>query len=48
MNAHDTKKRIDWLMRAAQIASITIATIIASEFIGRHWQTIASMLRIGS
>jgi hypothetical protein len=48
MNAQDSKKRSDWLMRLAQVASITVAVIIASEFVGRHWQTIASMLGLGS
>jgi hypothetical protein len=27
MNAQDTKKRIDWLMRLAQMASITVGII---------------------
>ena len=44
MNTQDTKKRIDWLMRLAQMASITIAIIIASEFIARHWAGIVAML----
>ena len=48
MNAHDTQKRIDWLMRLAQVASITVATIISIEFVGRHWRTIVSALGIGS
>jgi hypothetical protein len=32
MNAQDTRKRsIDWLMRLAQVASITVALIAASD-----------------
>ena len=35
MNAQDTRKRsIDWLMRLAQMASITVALIISTEFVG--------------
>ena len=48
MNAQDTRKRsIDWLMRLAQVASITVALIISTEFIARHWRTIASAFGLG-
>jgi hypothetical protein len=48
MSAQDTKKRIDWLMRLAQVASITVGTIILTEFIARHWRMIAAALGLGS
>jgi len=44
MNARDTRKRTDWLMRLAQMASITVGVIILTEFIARHWRTIGSIL----
>ena len=47
MNAHNTQKNIDWLMRAAQVASITIALIVATEFVGRHWRMIISAFSLG-
>jgi hypothetical protein len=48
MNAQDTRKRsIDWLMRLAQVASITVALIISTEFIARHWRAIASAIVLG-
>jgi hypothetical protein len=48
MNAQDTKKRIDWLMRLAQMASITVGIIILTEFIVRHWRMIVSALGLAS
>jgi hypothetical protein len=48
MNAQDTKKRTDWLMRLAQMASITVGVIIFTEFIARHWRVIAAALGLGS
>jgi len=48
MNAQDTRKRTDWLMRLAQMASITVGIIILTEFIARHCRTISSMLGLGS
>ena len=47
MNAQDKKKRTDWLMRLAQMASITVAIVILAEFIARHWETIEATLRLG-
>ena len=48
MNAQDTRKRsIDWLMRLAQVASITVALIISTKFIARHWRAIASAFGLG-
>jgi hypothetical protein len=51
MNAQDTRKRsIDWLMRLAHLASITvalIALIISTEFVVRHWRAIASAFGLG-
>src|SRR4029453_13113757 len=48
MNAQDTRKRsIDWLMRLAQVASITVALIISTEFIARHWRAIVSAFGLG-
>jgi hypothetical protein len=44
MNAQDTKKRVDWLMRFAQMASITVGIIILTEFVARHWKMIISAL----
>ena len=47
MNAQDTRKRsIDWLMRLAQVASITVALIISTEFV-RHWRAIPSAFGLG-
>ena len=46
MNSQDAKKRTDWLMRLAQMASITVGIIILTEFIARHWKTIVSTLGI--
>ena len=46
MSSQDTKKRTDWLMRLAQMASITVGLIILTEFLPRHWETIVSTLRI--
>ena len=49
MNAQDTRKRsIDWLMRLAQVASITVGVIILTEFIARHWRMIAAAVGLGS
>ena len=48
MNALNAKKRTDWLMRLAQMASITVGIIILTEFIARHCRTISSMLGLGS
>jgi hypothetical protein len=31
------KKQTDWLMRLAQMASITVGIIILTAFIARHW-----------
>jgi hypothetical protein len=47
MNAQDTRKRTDWLMRLAQMASITVGLIISTEFIARHWRAIASAFGLG-
>jgi hypothetical protein len=48
MNAQDTRKRsIDWLMRLAQVASITVALIISTELIARHWRAMASVFGLG-
>ena len=48
MNAQDTRKRsTDWLMRLAQAASITVAVIISTEFISRHWRAIALVFGLG-
>ena len=48
MNARDTRKRsIDWLMRLAQVASITVALIISTELIARHWRAITSAFGLG-
>jgi hypothetical protein len=47
MNAQETKRRIDWLMRLAQVASITVGLIISIAFIARYWREIASVLGFG-
>lgn len=47
MNAQDTKKRTDWLMRLAQMASVRVGIVIITEFIAWHWRTIASALGLG-
>jgi len=44
MNAQDTKKRTDWLMRLAQMASITVGINILTEFVVRRWRMIGSVL----
>ena len=47
MNAQDTRKRsIDWLMRLAQVASITVALIISTESMARHWRADSLGLRL--
>ncbi len=44
MNAQDTRKRnIDWLMRLAQVARITVAFVISTKFMALHWRAIASV-----
>ena len=48
MNVQDMRKRTDWLMRLAQMASITVGIIILTEFIARHWRAIAAALGLGS
>jgi hypothetical protein len=47
MNAQGTKRQTDWLLRAAQISSITIAALAMTEFLWKRWGAIAAALGLG-